>query len=46
MSIVSSWCVVGVCEMTVFVRDRVVRAVVCNPRSSQDEITTPFERSR
>ena len=33
-------------DMSLIVRDRVVRAVVCNPRSSQDETVTPVERLR
>ena len=37
---------VRTCEMSLVVRDRVARAVVCSPMSSQDEIVTPVERLR
>jgi hypothetical protein len=42
----SIWDVVGMGEVFLTVRCRVVRAVVCNPRCSQDEILGPPEKWR
>ena len=42
----SNWWVVGVGDGSLIVRDRVVRPVVRDPKSSQDEIVTPVERLR
>ena len=42
----SNCAVVGVGEMSLIVRCRVARAVVCKPRCSQDQILVPVERWR
>jgi len=38
--------VVGTRDKPLLARDRVVRAMVRNPKSSQDEILTPVKSSR